>query len=98
MMNARETAIDQARHYWAERGIVLEGKTLDAHQAPVEGSVWWVEGYALGCRYDVLVRRLEKRSFQFSSHCPWGYTIYACYGAGETPLEMVEYEEVARER
>jgi hypothetical protein len=97
-MNACETAIEAVRRYWRERGIDLEGLSVSARQAPVQGSVWWVEAVGTSRRYDVLVSRLEKRSFQYSPHCPYGYTIYACRKTGEVPLEVVEYEALARER
>jgi hypothetical protein len=97
-MNAYETAIEQTRCYWRERDIDLTGYIFSATQAPLPGSVWWVEARSSERRYDVLVSRQDKQSFQFFAHCPWGYTIYACYGTGETPLEVVDYESLARER
>lgn len=97
-MNAEKGAIAQARRYWQERGVDLDGFTLAARQAPLTGSVWWVEACSLTSRHDVLVSRLEKRVFHCAPHCPWGYTLYACYKTGETPLEVVAYEAQAQER
>jgi hypothetical protein len=97
-MNARETAIEAACCYWRERGIDLEGLRVSARQTPLPGSLWWVEAVGPALRFDLLVTRLEKRSFHYHPHCPYGYTIYACRKTGETPLEVIEYEELARQR
>lgn len=97
-MNAEKSAIEQARRYWQEQGIALDGFTLAAQQAPLAGSVWWVEACSPHARHDVLVSRLEKHVFHCTPHCPWGYTVYACYKSKETPLEVVAYEAQARER
>ncbi len=97
-MNAANNATQQARSYWQERGIALDGFTLAARQAPLAGSVWWVEACSPTARYDLLVIRLGKQAFRYVPHCPWGYTLYACHKSGETPLEVVEYEAQAQER
>jgi len=94
-MNAAQTAMEQARRYWQEQGVCLDGYSLAAQQAPLIGSVWWISACSPACRYDVLVNRLGKRSFHCVPHCPWGYTLYVCHKSGETPLEVVEYEEQA---
>lgn len=97
-MNGQERAIEQAVRYWRAQGIPLEGFALVAHRVPVEGSVWWVEAFTAGERYDVLVSRQKRHAFRFTPHCPWGYTIYACHATRETPIEVVDYEEIARRR
>lgn len=97
-MNAEKSAIAQARAYWQERGIALDGFTLAAQQTPLAGSVWWVTACSPDARHDVLVSRLGKHMFYCVPHCPWGYTVYACYKSKETPLEVVAYEAQARER
>lgn len=97
-MNACCTAIEQARHYWQEQGIDLEEFELSARQAPLAGSVWWVQACSPFARHDLLVSRQDKHVFHYALHCPWGYTLYACYKSGEAPLEVVEYEDQAQYR
>ncbi|GHP00667.1 hypothetical protein KSF_107140 [Reticulibacter mediterranei] len=96
-MNACNTAIVQARAYWRAQRIESNFLTVEARQTPLPGSVWWVEAHARDTRYDVLVYRLGKGRFQIVPHQPFGYTVYACYKGGETPLAVVEYEVQARE-
>lgn len=97
-MNARERAIEAACRFWQEeQGKGLSGAQLQARQAPLAGSVWWVEAHAPQWRLDVLVRRVEKHRFRCEPHCPFGYTVYACRKGGETPLALVTYAEEAAE-
>ena len=97
-MNARRSAIEQAKAYWRGQGLPVDACTTEARQAPLPGSVWWVEALASDARYDILVHRLDQHTHRFETHCPYGYTIYALHSGRETPLAVVEYAAQAKDQ
>lgn len=97
-MNARNAAIEQAKIYWQGQGLPADTFTIVARQAPLPGSIWWVEAHLSDARYDLLVDRVDKHTYHFEAQCPYGYTIYAIHKGRETPLAVVEYAALANDR